>query len=255
MQLDVFKTAVTEAGWILPDWPAPRSVRACTTTRHGGCSLPPYDALNLAEHVSDDPFAVRSNRDRVRQTLRLPAEPAWLQQIHSTHVVNAATAGVLVEADASYAERPGIVCAVLTADCLPVLLCDETGSRVAAVHAGWRGLCGGVIEAAIQALSQPGNELLAWLGPAVGPSDYEVGEEVRDAFLAQSVAASAAFRPSPGGRWLADLYLLARQRLSARGVTRIFGGGFCTYRDQERFYSYRRDGVTGRMATLIWIER
>jgi hypothetical protein len=273
--------------WITPDWPAPQRVRAYSTSRSGGVSGPPFDSLNLAEHVGDDMEKVTENRARLNQALDLPAEPVWLKQVHGARVVDAAgvsrsrhpahravqgctnvaggrTPGATdistslyvngtPEADGSYTSRPGIVCAALTADCLPLLLCDEQGSRVAAVHVGWRGLAAGVIEAALQHLGNT-RQLMAWLGPAIGPYNFEVGGEVRELFVAHDAEANHAFRPSPAGRWLADLYQLARQRLNAQGVTRIYGGGWCTHSDSQRFYSYRRDGVTGRMATLIWLE-
>jgi YfiH family protein len=240
--------------WLVPDWPAPPWVRACTTTRPGGVSEGPYASLNLAQHVDDDIERVTENRRRLKAALRLPAEPSWLRQVHGTAVVNASGGDAACEADATYAERPGAVCAVLTADCLPLLLCDRGGTRVTAVHAGWRGLLHGVVENAVRALHCPGNELLAWLGPAIGPRAFEVGEEVRTAFLAADPAAAVAFVPSPGGRWLADIYRLARQRLAALRVTAVYGGQWCTVSDAARFYSYRRDGTTGRMASLIWLE-
>lgn len=234
---------------ILPDWPAPPNVRACTTTRDGGVSVGPYASLNLGDHVGDDPAHVTENRARLRRELALPAEPLWLTQVHGIAVAG----GEGGCADASVAFAPGTVCTVMTADCLPLLLCDRAGTRVAAVHAGWRGLLAGVIEAALARLAVPGGELLVWLGPAIGPESFEVGEEVRTAFMAEDAAASAAFRPSPGGRWLADIYALARLRLARSGVAAVYGGDLCTYSDAARFYSYRRDGVTGRMASLIWL--
>ena len=239
--------------FLLPDWPAPANVRAVVTTRRGGVSPPPYDTFNLATHVEDDPRAVAANRARLIEALALPAEPLWLNQIHGTGVVDAASAAQGGDADGAFATAPGVVCAVMTADCLPVLLCDRSGTRVAAAHAGWRGLLGGVVEAAAAALDRPAHELLAWLGPAIGPDAFEVGEEVRAAFLADDPGAGAAFRPSPAGRWLADIYALARRRLARMGVTSVHGGGLCTLNDAERFYSYRRDGRTGRMASLIWL--
>lgn len=234
---------------ILPDWPAPPNVHACASTRDGGVSLGPYASLNLGDHVGDDPAAVAENRARLRRALALPTEPLWLTQVHGIAVAE----GQGGCADASVAFGPGTVCAVMTADCLPLLLCDRTGTRVAAVHAGWRGLLAGVIEAAVARLDVSGPELLAWLGPAIGPDAFEVGEEVRTAFVAEDVAAAAAFKPSPGGRWLADLYALARLRLARCGVSAVYGGDLCTYSDAARFYSFRRDGVTGRMASLIWL--
>lgn len=239
---------------IQPDWPAPANIRAFTTTRLGGVSRPPYHSLNLGDHVDDDPLAVAENRRRLIEELSLPTEPQWLSQVHGTYTADAATAAPGCEADASYTDQPGVVCAVLTADCLPLLLCDRTGQQVAAVHAGWRGLLNGVIESAVQSIYGQ-SEVLAWLGPAIGPQAFEVGDEVRDAFLAVEKAASAAFRSSPNGRWLADIYALARLRLASLGVKAVYGGQHCTYSEPERFYSYRRDGQTGRMASLIWIDK
>ena len=238
---------------ILPAWPAPSHVRALTTTRRGGVSLPPYDSLNLGAHVGDAAASVAENRRRVASELGLPGEPRWLTQVHGTCSTNAASAGEGCEADASHTDQPGVVCAVLTADCLPVLLCDREGRTVAAVHAGWRGLLNGVIEQTIAAMGVEG-DLLAWLGPAIGPHAFEVGEEVREAFVDAAPAAEAAFAPSSDGRWLADIYTLARQRLQGAGVDGIHGGEHCTFSEPERFYSYRRDGRTGRMASLIWME-
>ena len=240
--------------FIIPDWPAPANVHAAVTTRRGGVSAPPYDSFNLATHVEDDPAAVAANRARLRDALELPAEPLWLNQVHGTGVVDAAVAEQGNDADGAFATAPGAVCAVMTADCLPVLLCDRAGTRVAAAHAGWRGLLNGVVEAAVEALDSPPAELLAWLGPAIGPDAFEVGEEVRDAFLKDDPGAEEAFRPSPAGRWLADIYRLARRRLVRMGLSAVHGGGLCTFSDAERFYSYRRDGRTGRMASLIWLE-
>lgn len=247
------------AEWITPDWPAPPRVRALMTTRHGGVSLPPYDSLNLASHVGDDPRAVAENRRILRR--HLPAEPLWLTQVHGAGVAEAGRDAAGVEADAALARTPGRVCAVLTADCLPVLLCDARASVVAAAHAGWRGLASGVIEATVRAMRIGPARILAWLGPAIGPDAFEVGEEVRQAFIAQDPLAATAFRPALPGtldgaprKWLADLYALARLRLKAMGVEQVYGGYGCTYREAERFYSYRRDGRTGRMAALIWLD-
>lgn len=239
---------------IHPDWPAPRSVRAVCTTRFGGVSLPPYDSLNLGDHVGDDPAAVAENRARLRRFLQLPAEPSWLSQVHGTCAMEAGAVRGRCEADASFAATPGVVCAVLTADCLPVLFCNRAGTRVAAAHAGWRGLASGVLEQTVRALAVPPGEILAWLGPAIGREAFEVGPEVREAFVQENPAAGHAFRPSPSGRWLADLYALARLRLASLGVT-VHGGDFCTFSDPHRFYSYRREPKTGRQASLIWLER
>ncbi len=236
---------------IKPDWPAPAKVHALVTTRAGGVSLPPYDSLNLGDHVGDEPAAVAENRRRLRALL--PAEPAWLKQVHGTTVALADGLAQPVEADAAAAFESGTVCAVLTADCLPVLFCDRRGSRVAAAHAGWRGLAAGVLEASVAALDCEPAEILAWLGPAIGPQAFEVGEEVREAFVRDLPAATAAFLPGQPGKWLADIYQLARLRLARAGVSQVYGGGLCTHADAERFYSYRRDKATGRMATLIWL--
>ena len=198
-------------------------------------------------------MAVAENRLRLGVGLALPAEPRWLTPVHGSVIAGADNAPGC-EADGSYSDRPGVVCAVLTADCLPVLLCDRAGREVAAVHAGWRGLAGGVIEAALDRFSAKTADILAWLGPAIGPDAFEVGDEVREAFLADDPAAASAFRATRPGHWLADLYALARLRLARRGVTAVYGGGLCTYTDAERFYSFRREPVTGRMASLIWID-
>jgi len=239
-------------GWIEPDWPAPAGVRALITTRAGGVSRGAYAGLNLGMNSGDEVGDVAHNRASLAQWL--PAEPLWLRQVHGTTVVEAGTLEGSPEADAALARAPGRVCAVLTADCLPLLLCDAAGTTVAAVHAGWRGLCAGVIEQTLLAMDRPPQTLLAYLGPAIGPQAYEVGDEVRAAFVAADAQAEAAFAPGKPGKFCADLYALARQRLARGGVTRVYGGGYCTYNERDRFYSYRRDGATGRMASLIWIE-
>lgn len=244
----------SELTFISPDWPAPDHVRAVSTTRAGGVSRGAYASFNLGDHVGDDPAAVGRNRELLRAALALPAEPVWLRQVHGTHVIDAAQGDAHGEADGAWSAQPGVVCAVLTADCLPVLLCDRTGTKVAAVHAGWRGLAAGVIEQGVRALGVAPEELLAWIGPAIGPRAFEVGPEVRTAFVQHDAAAARAFTASHDGRYLADLYALARLRLSALSITRISGGGFCTFTDRERFFSFRRDGSCGRMATLIWLE-
>ena len=242
---------VTVADFLIPDWPAPAHVRALQTLRTGGCSPAPWASFNLGDHVGDEPARVAANRAELRR--QLPAEPLWLQQVHGTVVVDAAQAPQVTTADASFANEPDQVCAVMTADCLPVLFCDRAGTVVAAAHAGWRGLLDGILECTIAALPVVPGELLAWLGPAIGPERFEVGGEVRAAFVAHDAQAAGAFRPH-GDKWWADIYSLARQRLQAAGVTNIHGGGQCTVSDAERYFSYRRDGVTGRMATLIWLE-
>ncbi|OHC65725.1 MAG: hypothetical protein A2045_09785 [Rhodocyclales bacterium GWA2_65_20] len=237
---------------ITPDWPAPPRVRALATTRGGGHGSGAYDSFNLASHVGDDPLAVAANRQLLRG--RLPVAPVWLDQVHGVRCVDVASAGDGAQADAGFARTPAQACAVLTADCLPLLLCDDAGTVVAAAHAGWRGLAAGVVEAAVAALQVPGPRLMAWLGPAIGPAAFEVGDEVRAVFLQQDRGADAAFVPHGTGKWLCDLGALARRRLLRLGVERIHGGGYCTYTQRERFFSYRRDGVTGRMATLVWLE-
>lgn len=239
---------------IIPDWPAPARVRAVSTIRPGGVSAAPYDSLNLGDHVGDNPEQVAANRHRLRQALELPAEPVWLEQAHGAGVVSAAKVIGAARADASYARRPGYICAVLTADCLPALLCDRAGGCVAIAHGGWRGLAGGVLGATVNRLGCEPGELLAWLGPAIGPGAFEVGDEVRRTFLQLDAGNAACFRPSPAGRWLADIYELARRQLRDLGVTAVYGGGWCTFSEPERFFSYRRDGRTGRMASLIWLE-
>ena len=243
-------------GWIVPDWPAPPNVRALITTRVGGTSSGAYASFNLGAGSGDDMEVVARNRACLR--LWLPAEPVWLRQVHGNAVVAADGADGVPEADAAFARRPGSVCAVLTADCLPVLLCDEGGTVVAAAHAGWRGLCAGVLEQTLRAMDKPPATLLAYLGPAIGPAAFEVGAEVRAAFLAADAGSeqevASAFAPGKPGKFYADLYALARQRLAHFGVHRIYGGGYCTHGERERFYSYRRDGATGRMASLIWME-
>lgn len=238
--------------FIVPDWPAPTNVRALVTTRAGGVSCGPYASLNLGDHVGDDTQAVTINRQRLAENL--PAEPVWLKQIHGCHCVNAATTAQGVEADAAFTRTSGVVCAVLTADCLPVLLCDSAGSVVAVAHAGWRGLAAGIIEASIKSMDLPGEQLMAWLGPAIGPQQFEVGEEVRTTFIDHDPQAADAFSAKPNGKWLCNIYTLARQRLAAQGICRIAGADFCTVSDQGRFFSYRRDGTTGRMASLIWLD-
>lgn len=237
---------------ILPDWPAPARVKCLMTTRAGGVSQAPWGSLNLGDHVGDDPAHVAANRARLRR--QLPAEPGWLRQVHSARVVELGRETDR-EADAVLTRQPAQVCAVLTADCLPVLLCDRAGSVAAAAHAGWRGLADGVLEATVAAMQVPPEGILAWMGAAIGAQAFEVGDEVRQAFVAQHAEASVAFvlQPTPG-KWLADIYQLARIRLKHAGVQAIYGGGRCTFNEADSFYSYRRDGVTGRMAALIWLE-
>ena len=242
-------------------WPAPGGVRAFCTTRRGGVSTAPFDSLNLALHVGDSASAVNANRERLRSEVEADTAVFWLAQVHGTQVVEAAPdafAGeIAVEADAAWSRNPSVACAVLTADCLPVLFCGAGGDVVAAAHAGWRGLAAGVLEATIAAMDIAPRDVLAWLGPAIGAASFEVGPEVRAAFLARAGTGRAAIdrcftsgaaRP---GHFFADLYALARARLALAGVRQVFGGNFCTYRQSELFFSYRRDGVTGRMASVI----
>ncbi len=240
--------------WIIPDWPAPNQVRVVITTRHGGHSQGPYGSLNLGDHVGDEPAMVAKNRALLAEKLHLPSEPRWLQQVHGCAVLEGRDGGSGNCADAATTTVAGDVCVVMTADCLPLLLCNRTGTRVAAVHAGWRGLADGVIEAAMAKFSEPGEELLAWLGPAIGPDEFEVGDEVRERFLSENPPDEGAFVANGSGKWLADIYSLARTRLQAVNCGYIGGGDYCTVTEAERFFSYRRDGITGRMASLIWIE-
>jgi len=238
--------------WLIPDWPAPAGVKACVTTRAGGVSLAPFDSLNLGDHVDDNPEAVAENRRRL--TDRFSIKPAWLKQVHGIDVVEA-DPSVVATADASWTATPGIACSAMTADCLPALFCDRAGTRVAAAHAGWRGLAAGVLEATLDSLKVAPEDVLVWLGPAIGPQAFEVGPEVREAFVRHLPQTEQAFVLSHNpGKLMADIYTLARLRLAACGVTAVYGGGFCTVSD-PRFYSYRRSLRTGRFASLIWLER
>ncbi|WP_432754638.1 peptidoglycan editing factor PgeF [Pseudomonas sp. WMBT8] len=238
--------------WLIPDWPAPAGVKACVTTRAGGVSLAPFDSLNLGDHVEDSPVAVLENRRRL--TAAFDIQPAWLRQVHGVVVVKA-DPGQIAEADGSWTETPGVACTAMTADCLPALFCNKAGTRVAAAHAGWRGLAAGVLEAAADSLGAVPTDVLVWLGPAIGPKAFEVGPEVREAFMQQHPQTAQAFVPSHNpGKFLADIYQLARLRLAARGITAVYGGGLCTVTD-PRFFSYRRSPRTGRFASLIWLER
>lgn len=238
--------------WLIPDWPAPAGVKACVTTRAGGVSVAPFDSLNLGDHVDDNLEAVIENRRRLSEAFSI--QPAWLRQVHGVTVVEA-DPGRTVEADGSWTDTPGIACTSMTADCLPALFCNRAGTRVAAAHAGWRGLAAGVLEATAESLAcQPG-DVLVWLGPAIGPQSFEVGPEVREAFMQQLAATEEAFTPSRNpGKYMADIYQLARLRLAERGISAVYGGGLCTVTD-PRFFSYRRSPRTGRFASLIWLER
>ena len=239
--------------WIVPDWPAPPNVHALFTTRNGGFSAGLCSSMNLGNPRFDEPGAVARNRDLLREVCGV--DPLYLSQTHGIGVVAADHASLLAEGDAAIATQIGRAATVRVADCLPALFCDRAGTRVAAAHAGWRGLCAGVLEATVSALQAPPAEIVAWLGPAIGAEVFEVGDEVRDAFLEREPGAGVAFVAYPGrpGKWLADLYTLARIRLRAAGVVDVHGGGFCTLTDPTRFFSYRRDRTTGRMAALIWL--
>jgi len=271
-----FSAAAPDIRIIEPDWPAPPGVRAAFTLRTGGVSAPPYDSLNLGSGIGDLPEAVRENRHRVSERLRLPAEPMWLEQVHGIDVVSVeggpprsggpvrnggpvqsgepTLTGMPPKADAAVAHGPGHVCAIRVADCMPVLFAAPDGSCVGASHAGWRGLAGGVLEATIAGLGVPPSQLLAWMGPAIGPEHFEVGDDVRMAFLAKDAGSAQAFVRNARGRWQCDLYALARRRLAAAGVSDVYGGGWCTFADADRFFSYRRDRECGRMGALIWME-
>lgn len=240
---------------IVPQWPAPPRVRAAFTLRGGGVSGPPFDTLNLGARVGDAPAAVAENRRRLTAQLQLPAEPRWLEQLHGTTVadLDAPGSAAACSADAAVTRRAACVCVIQVADCLPVLFATRDGSAVAAAHAGWRGLAAGVLEATVAQLGVAPHELLAWMGPAIGTQHFEVGEEVRSAFVTRHAAAGTAFSANARGHWQCDLAALARARLAAAGVTGVFGGECCTYSDPQRFFSYRRDGQCGRMAALIWL--
>ena len=244
---------------LTPDWPAPPGVHAAFTLRSGGVSAAPFDSLNVGAHVGDQAAAVKENRRRVRAHLHLPEEPSWMEQVHGIEVLDldaaleAAPAGT-TRADAALTRRAARVCVVQVADCLPVLLAARDGSAVAAAHAGWRGLAAGVLEATVRRLALEPHSLIAWLGPAIGQAHFEVGDEVRRAFLAHDAAVASAFIGNSRGRWQCNLVALARARLAALGVAAVFGGEWCTYADAGRFFSYRRNGRCGRMAALIWRE-
>lgn len=240
--------------FLRPDWPAPGNVHAATTTRIGGTSVNPYASLNLSGHVDDQADAVAENRRRLRAGLQLPNAPVWLKQVHGAEVVDAAIARAGTVADGAYTRNRGVVCAILTADCLPIFICNREGTEVALLHGGWRGLAGGIIEQGLGRFRAPAAELLVWLGPAIGPDAYEVGEELRQVFMAHDARAAQVFRAGARGKWYMDLYAAAHQRLAAHGVRTIYGGAYCTSTQANLFFSHRRDGVTGRMASLIWLD-
>jgi polyphenol oxidase len=239
------------------NWELPRGVSAACTTRLGGVSEAPWNSFNLATHVGDDLAHVAANRARLRELLKLGAEPAWLTQVHGVAVADldaAPSAAMPATADAAVSSRAGAACVVMVADCLPVLFCSRDGQHIGAAHAGWRGLAAGVLERTVAAMGVPANELIAWLGPAISQEQFEVGDEVREAFVNTDRAANSRFRMNARGRWQADLVGLARLRLATLGLTSVSGGNWCTFTDRERFYSHRRDGKGGRLAALIWRE-
>jgi hypothetical protein len=243
----------TALGWISPDWPPPEHVRVLSTLRGGGVSDGPYASLNLAAHVGDRPESVSANRLLLREAAHLPAEPLWLEQVHGVGVARHGPGAGTPRADAAVSFAPRQVCAVMTADCLPVVFADRAGTRVGVAHAGWRGLLAGVLQATVAALEAPASSLHAWLGPAIGPGAFEVGPEVCEQYLARLPGCESCFRPNARGRYLADIYGLARLALAQAGLRDVHGGGWCTHDDAGRFFSFRRDGVTGRMATLAWL--
>jgi YfiH family protein len=236
--------------WIKPDWPVTENIHAATTLRTGGLSQGSFSSLNLAQHMSDEGENVIENRKIILQMLDLPSEPVWLKQVHGHRVINASNVTKAEEADASYTDEAGVVCGVLTADCLPVLLASNDGSKIAAIHAGWRGLLAGIIGHTVNLFGTI--DCIVWLGPAIGIDRFEVGTEVRDLFLRKNTKFSIAFKQKEADKYLVDIYQLATIELASIGIFQVYGGGFCTVRDKDRFYSYRRDGETGRMATLIW---
>lgn len=252
MMSDRFK----ETDLVRPDWPAPGNIRAFSTTRRGGVSRGPWASLNLGPNCGDEPANVLENRRRIARLL--PAEPLWMEQVHGARVLESGEDGTGHEqADARVESAPGRVVTIMSADCLPVLLCDEDGARIGAAHAGWRGIAAGVIEATVERMEASPGRLMAWLGPAISGAVYEVGDDVRDAFAAAEGHARRSVDGSftrHGGRWLLDVAGAARRILEALGVQRVYGGGFCTYREPDRFFSHRRDGATGRMASVIWLE-
>ncbi|TDQ56227.1 hypothetical protein EDC45_2049 [Mesocricetibacter intestinalis] len=241
---------------LIPQWQAAANIRAFTTLRYGGVSKPPFDSFNLADHVGDDKNSVKNNRTLLYQQFRLPHWPLFLNQVHGTRVISLPYTGTTPEADAVYSNKANQICLVMTADCLPVLFCNRQGTEVAAAHAGWRGLCEGVLERTLSNFNSPPSEILAWLGPAIGPNAFQVGAEVIERFARQDENARQAFIPDPhtAGKYLGDLYQIARQRLNRLGLTEISGGEQCTYQEKDKFFSFRRDRQTGRMASLIWFE-
>jgi polyphenol oxidase len=242
---------------IRPEWAAPSNVQAAFTLRTGGVSVAPFDTLNVGMHVGDSPSAVAENRRIVREQLALPGEPAWLEQQHGTHVIDLDSeptgSGLGLRGDACITRARGRICVIQVADCMPVLFANRSGTAIAAAHAGWRGLAGGVLDATLRALACKPSEVSTWLGPAISQKHFEVGDEVRAAFVSRDASTAGAFIRNAAGRWQCDLYALARQQLTALGVSSVGGGSFCTFADPQRFFSYRRDGRCGRMAALLWM--
>ncbi len=236
--------------WIKPDWPVADNIHAAVTLKSGGLSQGAFESLNLALHVNDNAETVLKNRKAISRMLNLPSEPIWLNQVHSARVIKADKTSQLEQADASYTDQAGVVSVVMTADCLPILLASGDGIKIAAIHAGWRGLLAGIIRSAVAKFNDI--NVIAWLGPAIGPKCFEVGQEVKSSFVTKSAEFSIAFKQKSEHKYLADIYQLATIELAMLGITHVYGGGFCTVTDKQRFYSYRRDGETGRMATLIW---
>ncbi len=241
--------------YIKPNWPAPINVCAYVTTRTDGRSKPPYNSFNLAQHVGDNPIDVLANRKQLHDELNLPNEPIWLKQMHGNNVIRANQMMINTEADASYTTSPDTICVILTADCLPILLCDRLGTKVAAIHAGWRSLSAGIIEKTVKTLNTSGSQLLAWLGPAISQQFYEVGKDVYDKFVQYSKESKKAFTQNNKSKWLTNIYTLAKQRLLSCSITNIYDNKLCTFSDEQRFFSYRRDGKTGRIASLIWFKK
>ena len=238
--------------FLQPEWEVPAAVRAFVTTRAGGYSEGPYAGFNLGQHVGDDDSHVARNRAELVKALSLPQEPSWIRQTHSTQAVVLEQESHR-EADAAITRKPGMVAVIMTADCLPIMLCDREGSEVAALHAGWRGLQGGIIDATLERMQTPNSELQAWIGPGISQENFEVGDEVYAAFVESIDSCEGFFVPHGAGHWLCDLPGIAQHVLERQGITGVTRDPHCTYRDESMFYSYRRDGITGRMASLIWI--
>lgn len=244
------------AKMLYPDWPAPALVKTLVTTRLNGVSLGPWDSLNLAAHVGDKPEAVAENRSRLQAFVGANKRFQWLNQTHSIDVVRASRGGEVPDADASYTQEKNLICTVLTADCLPVFFCDRQGTQVAVAHAGWKGLGAGILEATRACFAVAPEDILVWLGPAIGPASFEVGEDVRQFFLAHypDLPVDQCYVEAGQNTWHMDMYASARYILQQQKITAVYGGGLCTYADPARFFSYRRDAVCGRMASCIWLE-